>query len=155
MNLNTLIIVIIFVIIISLPALKKIFKNIRIDNSSNIHTACLYGDLRKIREFLNSGININSKDFGNKTPLMYAAEDGATEIIDYLLKNGANINDIDIRGDSSLIIALKNNNIKAAKFLIERGADLSIINEEDKTALTIAKDIDSKEIIELINIKIN
>ena len=50
---------------------------------------------------------------------------------------------------------LKNNNIKAAKFLIERGADLSIINEEDKTALTIAKDIDSKEIIELINIKTN
>ena len=92
MSLNTLIIVIIFVIIISLPALKKMFKNIRIDNSSNIHTACLYGDLRKIREFLNSGININSKDFGNKTPLMYAAEDGATEIIDYLLKNGANIN---------------------------------------------------------------
>ena len=111
MSLNTLIIVVIFVIIISLPALKKMFKNIRIDNSSNIHTACLYGDLRKIREFLNSGININSKDFGNKTPLMYAAEDGATEIIDYLLKNGANINDIDIRGDSSLIIALKNNNI--------------------------------------------
>ena len=72
-----------------------------------------------------------------------------------MLKNGANINDIDIRGDSSLIIALKNNNIKAAKFLIERGADLSIINEEDKTALTIAKDIDSKEIIELINIKTN
>ena len=86
---------------------------------------------------------------------MYAAENGATEIIDYLLKNGANINDIDIRGDSSLIIALKNNNIKAAKFLIEKGADLSIINEEDKTALTIAKDIDSKEIIELINIKTN
>ena len=72
-----------------------------------------------------------------------------------MLKNGANIKDIDIRGDSSLIIALKNNNIKAAKFLIERGADLSIINEEDKTALTIAKDIDSKEIIELINIKTN
>lgn len=151
MSLNTIIIVVIFSIIILFPSLKKMFKNIKIDNSSSIHIACLYGDIKKIREFLNSGININSKDFGNRTPLMYAAEDGAIEVISYLLKNGANINDIDIRGESALIIALKNHNINAAKFLIESGADLSIVNEDDKNALAIAKDIDSKEIIELIN----
>lgn len=155
MNSNIIIIIVIFAIIILFPSLKRILKNIKIEGSDSIHIACLYGDIRKIKEFLNSGVNINSKDFSNKTPLMYAAEDGAIEIIDYLLKNGANINDIDIRGESALIIALKNHNIKAAKFLIESGADLSIINEEDKNALTIAKEIDSKEIIELINNKAN
>ncbi|TKZ33906.1 ankyrin repeat domain-containing protein [Brachyspira catarrhinii] len=155
MNTNTIIIIVIFAIIILFPSLKRILKNVKIEGSNSIHIACLYGDIRKIKEFLNSGVNINSKDFSNRTPLMYAAEDGATEILDYLLKNGANINEIDIRGESALIIALKNHNINAAKFLIESGADLSIINEEDKNALNIAQDIDSTEIIELINNKIN
>ena len=155
MNTNTIIIIVIFAIIILFPSLKRILKNVKIEGSNSIHIACLYGDIKKIKEFLNSGVNINSKDFSNRTPLMYAAEDGATEIIDYLLKNGANINEIDIRGESALIIALKNHNINAAKFLIESGADLSIINEEDKNALAIAQDIDSTEIIELINNKIN
>ena len=155
MNTNTIIIIVIFAIIILFPSLKRILKNVKIEGSNSIHIACLYGDIKKIKEFLNSGVNINSKDFSNRTPLMYAAEDGATEILGYLLKNGANINEIDIRGESALIIALKNHNINAAKFLIESGADLSIINEEDKNALTIAQDIDSTEIIELINNKIN
>ena len=155
MNSNTIIIIVIFAVIILFPSIKRMLKNIKIEGSDSIHIACLYGDIKKIREFLNSGVNINSKDFSNKTPLMYAAEDGAIEILDYLLKNGANINDIDIRGESALMIALQNHNIRAAKFLIESGADLSIINEEDKNILTIAKEIDSKEIIELINNKIN
>ena len=155
MNSNTIIIIVIFAVIILFPSIKRMLKNIKIEGSDSIHIACLYGDIKKIREFLNSGVNINSKDFSNKTPLMYAAEDGAIEILDYLLKNGANINDIDIRGESALMIALKNHNIRAAKFLIESGADVSIINEEDKNILTIAKEIDSKEIIELINNKIN
>lgn len=155
MNTNTIIIIVIFAIIILFPSLKRILKNVKIEGSNSIHIACLYGDIKKIKEFLNSGVNINSKDFSNRTPLMYAAEDGATEILSYLLKNGANINEIDIRGESALIIALKNHNINAAKFLIESGADLSIINEEDKNALAIAQDIDSTEIIELINNKIN
>lgn len=155
MSQNTIIIIVIFAIIILFPSLKRILKNVKIEGSNSIHIACLYGDIKKIKEFLNSGVNINSKDFSNRTPLMYAAEDGATEILSYLLKNGANINEIDIRGESALIIALKNHNINAAKFLIESGADLSIINEEDKNALAIAQDIDSTEIIELINNKIN
>ena len=155
MNQNIVIIIVIFAVIILFPSLKRIIKNIKIEGSNSIHIACLYGDIKKIKEFLNAGVNINSKDFSNKTPLMYAAEDGAIEILNYLLKNGANINDIDIRGESALIIALKNHNIKAAKFLIENGADLSIINEEDKNVLNIAKEIDSKEIIELINNKTN
>lgn len=155
MSQNTIIIIVIFAIIILFPSLKRMLKNVKIEGSNSIHIACLYGDIKKIKEFLNSGVNINSKDFSNRTPLMYAAEDGATEILGYLLKNGANINEIDIRGESALIIALKNHNINAAKFLIESGADLSIINEEDKNALAIAQDIDSTEIIELINNKIN
>ena len=155
MNPNIVIIIVIFSVIILFPSLKRIIKNIKIEGSDSIHIACLYGDIKKIKEFLNAGVNINSKDFSNKTPLMYAAEDGAIEILNYLLKNGANINDIDIRGESTLITALKNQNIKGAKFILESGADLSIINEEDKNALTVAKEIDSKEIIELINNKTN
>ena len=153
MNFNTIIIVVIVAIVILWPIMKKITKNIKIESSENIHIACLYGDLSKIKRLIASGVNINSKDFGNKTPLMYAAEDGAIETIEYLIKNGANINDIDVRGDSALIIAVKNNNIKAAQILIENGADLRIKNEDDKDALNIAKDMGCKEIVDFIENK--
>ncbi|WP_028329955.1 ankyrin repeat domain-containing protein [Brachyspira alvinipulli] len=154
MSINTIIIIVIVSIVILWPILKKAARHIKIDNSEeSIHIACLYGDLPKIKRLLESGVNINSKDFSNKTPLMYAAEDGAIDTIDYLIRNGANINDIDVRGDSALIIALKNNNVKASKLLIEKGANLYIKNEDDKDALSIASDIDSKEMIEFIKNK--
>ena len=154
MSINTIVRIVIVSIVILWPILKKAAKHIRIDNSEeSIHIACLYGDLPKIKRLLESGVNINSKDFSNKTPLMYAAEDGAVDTIDYLIRNGANINDIDVRGDSALIIALKNNNVKASKLLIESGANLDIRNEDNKDALNIASDIDSKEMVELIKNK--
>lgn len=154
MSFNTVIIVVIVAIVILWPIIKKMAKNIKIDNSDSIHIACLYGDLAKIRKFLESGVNINTKDFSNKTPLMYAAEDGAVDTIEYLIRNGANIDDIDVRGDTALIIALKNNNIKASKVLIDYGANLHIKNEDDKDALSIASDMDSKEMIDFIQNKI-
>lgn len=153
MEINTIIVIIIVAIVISWPIIKKITKNIKIENSENIHIACLYGDLSKIKRLIASGVNINSKDFSNKTPLMYAAEDGAIETIEYLIKNGANINDTDVRGDSALIIAVKNNNIKASKMLIENGACLDIVNEDNKNALNIAKDYGCKEIVDFIENK--
>ena len=154
MSFNTVVIIVIVAIVILWPILKKMAKNIKITNSDDsIHIACLYGDLPKIKRLLESGANVNSRDFSNRTPLMYAAEDGAIDTIDYLIRNGANINDIDVRGDSALIIALKNNNVKASKLLIEKGANLYIKNEDDKDALSIASDIDSKEIIEFIKNK--
>lgn len=151
MNINTIIIVVIVAVVILWPIIKKIAKNIKIENSDSIHIACLYGDLTKIKRLLASGTNINSKDFSNKTPLMYAAEDGAIDTIDFLIKSGANINDTDVRGDSALIIAVKNNNIKASELLIERGADLNIKNEYNKDAFEIANDLGYKEIIDFIS----
>lgn len=153
MNFNTIIIVVIVAIVILWPIMKKITKNIKIESSENIHIACLYGDLSKIKRLIASGVNINSKDFSNKTPLMYAAEDGAVDTIDFLIRNGANINDTDVRGDSALIIAVKNNNIKASQLLIEHGADLNIKNEDNKDALNIAKDLGYKEITDFIENK--
>lgn len=51
MGLNTIIIIIVS-IIISWPIIKKITKNIKIENSDNIHIACLYGDLNKIKRLI-------------------------------------------------------------------------------------------------------
>ena len=153
---STIIIIVIVGLVILTPVLKRAFKNIRLDsNNDNIHIACLYGDLKKIRALLRSGININARDFSNKTPLMYAAEDGAIETVNFLLDNGANLDDVDVKNESALIIALKNYNINAAKILIENGANLGIKNEENKDALQLANEINSKEIIELIKNKLN
>ncbi|WP_295157344.1 ankyrin repeat domain-containing protein [uncultured Brachyspira sp.] len=153
MNLNNTVIIVIAAVIILWTIIKKISKNIKIESSDNIHIACLYGDIKKIKKLIALGVNINSKDFSNKTPLMYAAEDGAVETIEYLIKNGASINETDVRGDSALIIAVKNNNIKASQILIESGANLQIKNEDYKDALSIAKDMEYKEIIEFIENK--
>ncbi|MEI0581128.1 ankyrin repeat domain-containing protein [Brachyspira pilosicoli] len=156
MEYGSVIIIIIVSLVILTPVLKRLFKNIRLDgNNENIHIACLYGDLKKVKALLKSGININSKDFSNKTPLMYAAEDGAIETVNFLINNGANLDDVDVRNESALIIALKNYNIYVAKILIENGANLLIKNEENKDALQLANEIDSKEIIELIQNKLN
>ena len=156
MEYSTIIIIVIVSLVILTPILKRALKNIRLDSSNDsIHIACLYGDLKKVKAMLSSGVNINARDFSNKTPLMYAAEDGAIDTVNFLIDNGANLDDVDVKNESALIIALKNYNIHVAKILIERGANLGIKNEEDKDAMQLANEIDSKEIIELIKNKLS
>jgi ankyrin repeat protein len=80
-------------------------------------------DLQQVKKLLGKGADVNEKDCGGRTALMYAAKTGATETVKLLLENGADVNAEDKDGLTALASA---DNAEVAKSLINRGARLTL-----------------------------
>lgn len=98
--------------------------------------------ITEIKKLLNAGANPNIKYTSgvvkNITPLISAARQNATIIIDYLLDAGANINDQDSFGNTALLNAANLEKFAAVCKLIERGADLYIKNNNNNDIFDIS-----------------
>lgn len=80
--------------------------------TSNVIHYAAKGDQRKcIEKLLNEyseKIDVNSKDFFNRTPLMLAVDNNATHSIKYLLEKGSRVNNCDKRGRNVFHYAANN-----------------------------------------------
>ncbi len=73
--------------------------------SSGINRAVYNNDFDKLESMLKSGIDINTRDEVQRTPLIYAAYVSNNSMLKYLIKKGANLNDVDYKGCTALIYA--------------------------------------------------
>ena len=104
------------------------------------------------------GLDINSRDLKNSTPLHWASYAGAETAIVYLLAFGAKVNARDVEGHTPLHLAVKsaeeNKNTRTVKHLLLSGADRNIRvrnlaplnlffiqDHRDKKAIDIAEEI--------------
>ena len=86
--------------------------------------------------FLEAGLDVNSVDNDNKTPIFYYAESNDNSAsMECLLKHNANANHIDKKGCSALFYG---KNPTAAQLLLAAGCNVDIIDENGKTALYYA-----------------
>lgn len=103
--------------------------------------ACKDGNLELVKAYLACGVDINyhSKEYGESTALVKAAEGGHSVIIEYLLKNGA-IHDgvLDADGDTGLHTAVNWGKLEAVKTFIENGTSANNLNKKDLTPLESA-----------------
>ena len=65
---------------------------------SQLNLAISKGDLAKVQQLVEIGVDVNKKDERGKTPLMYAILFKQTEIVDYLIRNGADFRAEDKNG---------------------------------------------------------
>jgi len=100
--------------------------------------------------------------FGNeweRTPLLIAAENGQTEIVDLLLKKGADINARDrtngaplSQGNSALILAAAMNHLDTVQLLLAQAKkpDVLLKEREGKTAFWFAVENENLEMVNLL-----
>jgi len=67
---------------------------------SQLNLAISKGDLSKVQQLVEIGVDVNKKDERGKTPLMYAILFKQTEIVAYLIRNGADYRAEDPNGIS-------------------------------------------------------
>jgi len=98
------------------------------------------GDIDKVRQLLDSGIDPNIQDEAKDTALMYASQLGYIEIVELLLDRGADPNIQNEDKNTALLYAFETGYgyIEIVKLLLDRGADPNISNSAGDTSLILA-----------------
>ena len=109
----------------------KTFENF---NNQDIFTYIKNNDIQSIKNYINSGHDLNIQDNFGHTALIWAARNSDNkEIVKLLLNAGADI-DKQNNGDyTALICAALENNRKIVELLLDYGADEFILNNENKS----------------------
>lgn len=114
-----------------------------------IMLASYNGLLKMVRQLYVRGAKINHDGWN---PLIYAATNGHTQIIELLLNNGADIDATSDNGTTALMMAVRGNHLEAVSLLLEKGADISIVNEQGDNALSWAQKQHNNKIVEQLTL---
>jgi ankyrin repeat protein len=105
---------------------------------NTIHFAVGYQEQDKVKEFVESGTDINARDGHGNTPLLLAAQYNIFSIGKYLIEKGADVDAQNRDGWTALIYSSYYENLPLLKTLVSRKANLNLQNNEGWTALNYA-----------------
>ena len=88
-----------------------------------------------MKEHIHEGAPINECDHCGDPPLVLAAGNGHTKVVELLLSEGADIQQSGLMKDTALQRAAHNGHYHTVKCLIEQGADVDALDGGDNTAL--------------------
>jgi len=117
----------------------------------SIHEAALKGQVTDVAAHLKRGVKTDTLDQEGRTPLIYAAFNGNTEIMSILIRNGADVNIADNYGRTALMMASSGPYPMAVKMLLDQKADPNMVDKEDHfTALMYAAAEGQVEVVKIL-----
>ncbi|CAI5792271.1 repeat and SAM domain-containing 3 isoform X1 [Podarcis lilfordi] len=107
-----------------------------LDVPLDLHTAASIGQYEVVKENIQRGeVDLNQRNCGGWTPLMYASYIGHDTIVRILLEAGVNVNVPTPEGQTPLMLASSCGNESVAAFLLQQGAELEMKDIHGWTAL--------------------
>jgi ankyrin repeat protein len=98
-----------------------------------LYDAANAGNLKRARNLLASGADVNKTSATGITPLLIASQNGHLEVVKALLAAGADANKAKDTGATPLLIASQNGHLEVVKALLAAGAD---VNKASNIGLT-------------------
>lgn len=117
----------------------------------NIFNYIEEGDIKKVKQLIKSGVDINIRNNVGSTILMLASYNGHKEIVKILIENGADVNLQNRNGWTALMCVCDDKEI--VELLINAGANINIKDNNGLTALELALYNECKEIVEFLDVK--
>ena len=116
-----------------------------------IHMAALHNHIDVVRLLLENGVSVDSVTNNNITPLWLAAQGGSTDVARYLLQQEASPSVVDELSQRQAIHqAAQSGHFEIVKMLLESGADHDAREGDGKTALWLAANEGSNDIVSLL-----
>ena len=117
-------------------------RSSRIEHSDRVKRMDMYdaaqnGELKRVKELVKHGKDIEKRDSPDGTPLWVAAEFGYVDIVRYLVEQGADIESFG-RGETPLMAACRTDNLDVVRYLVEQGADMEKNGNSNWTPLIYA-----------------
>ncbi|MDR2451345.1 MAG: ankyrin repeat domain-containing protein [Candidatus Accumulibacter sp.] len=122
-------------------------------NLRNIHgetalsLAAYFGRANFARRLIDAGAEVN---FFGWPPLVYAACNGHTEIVDMLISKGAEINAKTENGSTALFFASRFGHLETVRALLRHRADPTLVNDHDESALDWAMKTGNTDIADIL-----
>ena len=117
---------------------------------SAFHNAILVGNLAKVKQLVESGMDVDTKDKFGWTPTYWALSAGQKELFEYLLNKGADVNAKTDAGCTLLHQASTAGFVEIVKSLIAKGVEVDAKPDSGNTPLKIAAGAGHKEIVKLL-----
>lgn len=107
-------------------------------------------DVKKVKELILKGADVNSRNQYGYTPLMIASLRGLREIAEILIAHGAEINAKAELGETALMGAAERGHLEIAEILISKGADINASDQNERTAISAAATNGKKQMVEFL-----
>lgn len=123
------------------------------ENYSPFVNALIANDLASIQRFVKGGAGLDellTYNGENSRPLIVAAENGALDIVKFLVQKGADISAFDENGNPALMKAAMFGHLEVVQFLVVNGADPNQGNLVKTTPLWWAVFSDELEIVQFL-----
>ena len=105
---------------------------------ANIWEAAESGDLHSIKNYVESGGDLDLADVDGYQPLVLAAYGRQIKAVQLLLDSKADIDVQGVDGSNSLHLAAQNGDLAIAKLLVDRGINQTAVAQNNTTALWLA-----------------
>ena len=106
----------------------------------SIHEAAALGNIEVVKQFLDSGTDVNAKDETGGTPLDEAAGWGRKDMVELLIAKGADVNaKFDDDGSTPLHLSAWRGHFETAELLIAAGSEVNAKMEDGDTPLDLAE----------------
>jgi len=106
----------------------------------SIHEAAALGNIEVVKQFLDSGTDVNAKDETGGSPLDEAAGWGRNDIVELLIAKGADVNaKFDDDGSTPLHLSAWRGHFETAELLIAAGSEVNAKMEDGDTPLDLAE----------------
>lgn len=104
------------------------------DAAETLHHFAGQGNLQRVKQMLGGSQGVNSRDEEGCTPLHWACDRGAEDVVCWLLDAQADVNAQDTSGMTPLHYAAMSEHEEVCKLLLKAGADSAIVDHDGSTA---------------------
>ncbi|MEB3327942.1 MAG: ankyrin repeat domain-containing protein [Candidatus Sericytochromatia bacterium] len=104
-----------------------------------LYQAVARGDLAGVKQLVEQGARVESRDRAGMSPLAWAAQRGRTAVAAYLVTRRVNLNPLDHHGFTPLMWAAQEGHVGVVEVLLRAGANPWVRNRHGVSALWLAR----------------